>query len=46
MVKDNVLLSKFSLSGIAPAPRDVPQIDVTFEIDANGILHVEAKDKG
>jgi heat shock protein 5 len=46
MTKDNVLLGKFDLSGIAPAPRGVPQIEVTFELDANGILNVEAKDKG
>ncbi len=46
MVKDNHLLGKFDLSGIAPAPRGVPQIEVAFEIDANGILQVEATDKG
>jgi heat shock protein 5 len=46
MTKDNHLLGKFELSGIPPAPRGVPQIDVTFEIDANGILQVGAKDKG
>jgi heat shock protein 5 len=46
MTKDNVLLGKFDLSGIPPAPRGVPQIEVTFELDANGILNVEAKDKG
>merc|ERR1712146_264925 len=40
------LLGKFDLSGIPPAPRGVPQIDVTFEIDANGILNVKAEDKG
>jgi molecular chaperone DnaK (HSP70) len=38
MVKDNHLLGKFDLTGIAPAPRGVPQIEVAFEIDANGIL--------
>merc|ERR1712070_1162438 len=42
MTKDNVLLGKFDLSGIPPAPRGVPQIEVTFEIDANGILNVKA----
>merc|ERR1711865_1281244 len=46
MTKDNHLLGKFDLSGIPPAPRGVPQIDVTFEIDANGILNVKAEDKG
>jgi heat shock protein 5 len=45
MTKDNVLLGKFELDGIAPAPRGVPQIEVTFEIDANGILNVAAEDK-
>jgi len=45
MTKDNHLLGKFELSGIAPAPRGVPQIEVTFEIDANGILQVSAEDK-
>jgi len=45
MTKDNVLLGKFELSGIAPAPRGVPQIEVTFEIDANGIVNVGAEDK-
>ncbi|MEW6748815.1 MAG: molecular chaperone DnaK [Candidatus Micrarchaeota archaeon] len=44
MAKDNVELGKFSLVGIPPAPRGVPQIEVTFDIDANGILHVHAKD--
>ncbi|XP_044018668.1 heat shock protein 70 B2-like [Aphidius gifuensis] len=44
MTKDNNLLGKFELSGIAPAPRGVPKIDVTFDLDANGILHVTAKD--
>ncbi len=42
----NKLLGVFNLEGIAPAPRGVPQIEVTFDIDANGILHVSAKDKG
>jgi len=46
MTKDNVLLGKFELNGIPPAPRGVPQIEVTFEIDANGILNVAAEDKG
>merc|ERR1711871_932619 len=46
MTKDNHLLGKFDLSGIPPAPRGVPQIEVTFEIDANGILNVKAEDKG
>merc|ERR1719324_501962 len=45
MTKDNHLLGKFELSGIPPAPRGQPQIEVTFEIDANGILQVAAKDK-
>ena len=45
MVKDNNLLGKFELSGIPPAPRGVPQIDVTFDIDANAILNVSAVDK-
>lgn len=44
--QDNKSLGKFVLDGIAPAPRGVPQIEVTFNIDANGILHVSAKDKG
>merc|ERR1712072_281586 len=43
--KDNNLLGNFNLDGIAPAPRGVPQIEVTFTLDANGILHVGAKDK-
>merc|ERR1712001_428683 len=46
MTKDNNLLGKFDLTGIPPAPRGVPQIEVTFEIDANGILQVSAEDKG
>jgi len=45
MTKDNNLLGKFELSGIPPAPRGVPQIEVTFDIDANGILNVGAEDK-
>merc|ERR1712212_1321013 len=45
MTKDNNLLGKFELSGIPPAPRGVPQIDVTFDVDANGILNVSAADK-
>ena len=46
MAKDNVELGKFALVGIPPAPRGVPQIEVTFDIDANGIIHVGAKDMG
>jgi len=46
MTKDNHQLGKFDLTGIPPAPRGVPQIEVTFEIDANGILQVSAEDKG
>ena len=46
MTKDNHLLGKFELTGIPPAPRGVPQIEVTFEIDANAILQVSAEDKG
>lgn len=45
MSKDNKVIGTFNLDGIAPAPKGVPQIDVTFEIDANGILSVSAKDK-
>ena len=45
MVADNKILGQFDLSGIPPAPRGVPQIEVTFDIDANGIVHVNAKDK-
>lgn len=45
LAKDDKLLGKFHLDGIAPAPRGIPQIEVTFEIDANGILNVTAKDK-
>ena len=46
MSKDNKSLGLFNLDGIPPAPRGIPQIEVTFDIDANGILHVTAKDKG
>jgi len=46
MAKDNITLGRFQLTGIPPAPRGVPQIEVTFDIDANGIVHVSAKDKG
>ena len=46
MTKDNNLLGKFDLTGIPPAPRGVPQIEVSFELDANGILKVSAGDKG
>jgi len=46
MTKDNHLLGKFELGGIPPAPRGQPQIEVTFEIDSNGILNVGAEDKG
>src|SRR3712207_8669356 len=45
MAADNKLLGQFDLTGIPPAPRGVPQIEVTFDIDANGILNVSAKDK-
>lgn len=45
MTKDNNLLGKFELIGIPPAPRGVPQIEVTFDIDANGIMNVSAVDK-
>jgi len=45
MARDNRTIGKFQLTGIPPAPRGMPQIDVTFDIDANGILHVSAKDK-
>ena len=45
MTNDNNLLGKFELSGIPPAPRGVPQIEVTYDIDANGILNVSAVDK-
>ncbi len=46
MASDNKTLGRFSLTGIAPAPRGIPQIEVTFDIDANGIVHVKAKDLG
>ena len=46
MTKDNHKLGQFDLKGIPPAPRGTPQIEVTFEIDANGILNVAAVDKG
>merc|ERR1712238_261781 len=46
MTKNNHLLGKFELTGIPPAPRGVPQIEVSFEVDANGILQVSAEDKG
>merc|ERR1712137_1085623 len=46
MANDNQLLGQFKLSGFPPAPRGVPQIEVTFDIDANGIVHVSARDKG
>lgn len=46
MAADNKMLGQFSLIGIPPAPRGVPQIEVTFDIDANGIVHVSARDKG
>lgn len=45
MTKDNNILGKFELSSIPPAPRGVPQIEVCFDIDANGILNVSAQDK-
>src|ERR1043165_2392035 len=46
MASQNKSLGMFNLDGIPPAPRGVPQVEVTFDIDANGILHVTAKDKG
>ena len=46
MASDNTTLGRFQLDGIAPAPRGIPQIEVTFDIDANGIVNVSAKDKG
>ncbi len=46
MARDNKTLGMFKLDGIAPAPRGIPQIEVTFDIDVNGIVHVSAKDKG
>merc|ERR1711968_287028 len=45
MTKDNNKLGEFHLDGIAPAPRGVPQIEVTFDLDANGVMNVSAKDK-
>ena len=45
MAQDNRTIGKFQLTGIPPAPRGMPQVEVTFDIDANGILHVSAKDK-
>lgn len=46
MANDNKKLGAFTLVGIPPAPRGVPQIEVIFDIDANGIVHVSARDKG
>ena len=46
MAADNKTIGSFHLDGIPPAPRGVPQIEVTFDIDANGIINVSAKDKG
>jgi molecular chaperone DnaK len=46
MATDNKTLGRFSLTDIPPAPRGVPQIEVTFDVDANGIMHISAKDKG
>ncbi len=46
MAKDNKVLGRFQLVGIPPAPRGIPQVEVTFDIDANGIVNVHAKDKG
>ncbi|MFH0906578.1 MAG: molecular chaperone DnaK [archaeon] len=46
LVKDNITLGRFQLSGILPAPRGIPQIEVTFDIDANGVVNVSAKDLG
>jgi len=46
MAKDNRTIGRFHLDGIPPAPRGMPQVEVTFDIDANGLLHVSAKDKG
>src|SRR5476649_259873 len=45
MAADNKILGQFDLVGIPPAPRGIPQVEVTFDIDANGIVHVTAKDK-
>ena len=46
MARDNKTLGRFQLVGIPPAPRGVPQVEVTFDIDANGIVNVHAKDRG
>src|SRR5213595_1334910 len=46
MAADNKMLGQFDLIGLPPAPRGVPQVEVTFDIDANGIVNVSAKDKG
>lgn len=46
MTHDNHLLGKFNLDGIPPSARGIPQIEVTFDIDANGIMNVSAQDKG
>ena len=46
LAADNISLGQFQLTGIAPAPRGIPQIEVTFDIDANGIVNVSAKDLG
>merc|ERR1719163_859049 len=46
MTKDNNLLGKFNLEGIPPAPRGTPQIEVTFDVDANGIMNINATEKG
>jgi molecular chaperone DnaK len=46
MATDNKALGRFQLTDIPPAPRGVPQIEVTFDVDANGIMHISAKDKG
>src|SRR5205814_5487750 len=45
MAQDNRTIGKFQLTGLPPAPRGIPQVEVTFDIDANGILHVTARDK-
>jgi molecular chaperone DnaK (HSP70) len=45
MAADNIVLGQFNLEGIPPAPRGIPQVEVTFDIDANGILNVSAQDK-
>ena len=45
MAADNAALGQFDLVGLPPAPRGVPQVEVTFDIDANGLVHVSAKDK-